>query len=128
MSRQEVQYQTRDWVFLKLQPYLLHSFARWPNEKLSPHYYKPYQILEKIGTITYKLAFPSYAKIHPLFHVSHLKKVIRSQVISQPLPSCLTEDVKLNVQPEEVLTIRGHSLDALKVLVRWEGLPLEESS
>ena len=46
------------------------------NNKLSPRYYGPYQIMKKIGSVAYKLEFPPTTKIHPVFHVSCLKKVI----------------------------------------------------
>ncbi|XP_070044970.1 uncharacterized protein [Nicotiana tomentosiformis] len=41
--------------------------------KLSPRYIKPFEILERIGEVAYKLALPpSLAVVHPLFHRSML--------------------------------------------------------
>ena len=42
-----------DWVFLKFQPYRMRSLARKPNEKLSPKFYEPYQIIEKVVQVAY---------------------------------------------------------------------------
>jgi hypothetical protein len=42
--------------------------------KLAPRYIKPFPILEKCGTVAYKLDLPlSLAGVHDIFHVSQLK-------------------------------------------------------
>lgn len=45
-------------VYLKLQPYGQASVAIRKNLKLSAKYYGRYRILEKIGTMTYRLELP----------------------------------------------------------------------
>ncbi|XP_070042848.1 uncharacterized protein [Nicotiana tomentosiformis] len=45
------------------------------KEKLSPWYIEPFEILERVGEVAYKLALPlSLPAVHPMFHVSMLRK------------------------------------------------------
>ena len=47
--------------------------------KLSPRYIGPFEILERIGDVAYKLALPpSLASVHHVVHVSILKKYIEN--------------------------------------------------
>ena len=46
--------------------------------KLAPRFVGPFRILRKIGDLAYRLDLPSeLAGVHPVFHVSHLKKCLR---------------------------------------------------
>ena len=45
------------------------------NGKLSPRFIGSYEVIEKVGQMTYKLAFPpELEKIHNVFHVSMLRR------------------------------------------------------
>ena len=46
------------------------------DNKLSPKYYGPHKVLQKIGSMAYKLELPAASRVHPIFHVSCLKKFI----------------------------------------------------
>ncbi|MDV3150461.1 MAG: hypothetical protein Q8828_02325, partial [Candidatus Phytoplasma australasiaticum] len=53
--------------------------------KLSPRFIGPFEILSRVGEVAYKLAWPpSLSAVHPVFHVSMLRKYIpdESHVLS----------------------------------------------
>lgn len=80
-KRTERTFAVGDWVWVKLQPYVQTSVARRSSHKLSFKYFGPYEIVNKIGSVAYKLKLPKASSIHPVFHVSLLKKV------QGPIPS-----------------------------------------
>ena len=47
------------------------------NGKLSPRYIGPFEIIDRIGELAYRLTFPLVLqKVHNVFHVSMLKKYL----------------------------------------------------
>jgi len=75
-NRQERTFAVGDWVYVKLQPHIQQSVKRRSNHKLSFKYFGPYLILQTIGKVAYKLQLPASSQIHPVLHVSHLKKAL----------------------------------------------------
>jgi hypothetical protein len=83
----ECQFVEGDQVFLHLQPYKKTSLKDEHCQKLSPKFYGPYAILKCVGHVAYQLALPSDSKLHHVFHVSCLKKVIGTKCQTQTLVS-----------------------------------------
>jgi hypothetical protein len=65
-----------DSVFWKLLPYIQSSVAPRAHHKLLFKYYGPYTVLERVGEVAYRLALPEGNRIHPVIHVSQLKKAV----------------------------------------------------
>lgn len=89
-KRHHEEFAIGDLVFLKLRPYCQHSLAKRKYEKLIACYYGPYEVLQRIGQVAYKLELPSTTLIHPVFHVSQLRRARGISTSSPLLPPQLT--------------------------------------
>ena len=74
MKRKDIEYEVGDKVFLKVSP--CRKVLRFGKKgKLSPRFIGPYEFLEIIGPMAYRLALPpELAKLHDVFHLSMLWK------------------------------------------------------
>jgi hypothetical protein len=114
--RSERSFEVGDWVFLRLQPYKHMSLKQAKKDnKLSPKYYGPYKVLQKIGTMAYKLELPASSRVHPVFHVSCLKKVIGNKIVVQTILPELDEEGKIILEPESITDTRIYQLRKLLV-------------
>jgi hypothetical protein len=73
--------------------------------KLAPRYIGPFPILEKCGTMAYKLDLPpSLAEVHDIFHVPQLKKCFKAPVdVMLPELTPLEVDLSYLEHPIKVL-------------------------
>ncbi|KAL5578816.1 hypothetical protein UlMin_011258 [Ulmus minor] len=91
--------------------------------KLSPRYIRPFEILERIGKVAYKLALPSeLSAVHNVFHVSMLRKYISnpSHVLERESIE-VREDLTYEEQPVQILdrkdkTLHNKVIPLVKVL------------
>ena len=74
LKRKEIEFQVGDKVFLKVS--LWKKILRFGRKgKLSPRFIGPYEIIERIRPVVYRLAFlPELERIHDVFHVSMLHR------------------------------------------------------
>jgi hypothetical protein len=68
---------------LCLQPYKKTSLKVEHCQKIAPKFYGPYTTIKRLGHVAYQLALPSHSKIHHVFHVSCLNKVIGTKCQTQ---------------------------------------------
>jgi len=70
------EFQFEEHVYFHIKP-KLRSLKIRSCTKLAPRYCGPFEILERIGTLAYKIALPMTVNVHDVFHVSLLKKYVK---------------------------------------------------
>ncbi|XP_074300940.1 uncharacterized protein LOC141632279 [Silene latifolia] len=76
LRRSDIEFTVGDKVLLKVSP--MKGVMRFCKRgKLSQKYIGPYEILDRVGEVAYRLAPPpSLARVHIVFHVSQLRKYV----------------------------------------------------
>ncbi|KAK9121297.1 hypothetical protein Syun_018914 [Stephania yunnanensis] len=98
----DTKFQVGDRVYLKLRPYCQQSLARRMNEKMSPRFFCPFSVIDK------------------------LRKAVGAANRVQPLPTTLSADSEWVVEPAAVLGVRRTGATR-EVLVKWKDLPMFEA-
>ena len=101
--------------------------------KLSPRFIGPYDIVEKVGKLAYRLALPNaLGKVHDVFHISRLKcYVAASSHVLDPKPSDLDENLSYEEQPIRILDRKVRSTrrkDITMVKVLWSDHRSQEAT
>lgn len=131
MKRVERSFEPGDLVYLKMAPYRLAAFGFRGAIKLHNKFYGPFLVTQKVGRAAYKLQFPSHVKIHPVFHVSQLKKHIGSKAIPSPNLPMVNEDGTVKTGPFAVLQVRQvprNNLPVVQWYIQWENLSPTEAT
>jgi len=122
--RRELRFEVGDHVFLKISP--SRGVMRFGKKgKLSPRYVGPFEILERIGEVAYRIALPpQFSGLHNVFHVSMLRKYVADppHVIQLEVPE-IRQDLSLEERPVEIVDRMVHQLRRRTipmVKVRWQ--------
>jgi hypothetical protein len=123
------QFSVGDKVFLRVRP--RKSPIRYgKGSKLAPRFVGPFEILERIGPVAYRLALPpSLARVHDVFHVSLLRQYIPDLTHVLDWNTLQVEDGQLALEPvrilqQRTLNLRGRSIE--QVRVQWD--PSDDAS
>ncbi|GKA48551.1 reverse transcriptase domain-containing protein [Tanacetum coccineum] len=121
--RKPLEFQVGDHVMLKVSPWK--GVVRFGKKgKLAPRFIGPFEILERVGLVAYRLRLPEeLSRVHDTFHVSNLKKSLADANFYVPLDEIKVDKTLRFV--EEPLEIVDHEVKTLKrskipiVKVRW---------
>ena len=132
LKRRDIEFAVGEFVFLKISP--MKGVMRFGKKgKLSPRYIGPFEILDRIGQVAYRLALPpALAETHNVFHISMLRKYVSdpSHVLSYE-PLQLKQDLSYDEQPERILEkgikeLRSKRIPLVKVL--WKNSTEREAT
>ena len=106
--RRELEFHVEDWVLLKVSP--MKGVMRFGKKgKVSPRYVGPYKIFKRIGKVEYELDLPAVlATVHPVFHISLLKKCVGDPASVVPLETVALKD-SLSYEDVRVVILDRHN-------------------
>ncbi|GJS60976.1 hypothetical protein Tco_0655760 [Tanacetum coccineum] len=102
--RKPLEFEVGDQVLLKVSPWK--GVVRFGNKgKLAPRYVGPFEILERIGPVAYRLRFPQeLSGVHDTFHVSNLKKCLADANLHVPLGEVkIDKTLRFVEEPVEIM-------------------------
>ena len=120
----DLEFEVEDRVFLKLSPWK--GVVRFEKRgKLNPRYIGPFEIIERIGPVAYRLDLSEKpSRVYNVFHISMLRKYIPdpSQVLETPEIE-LRDDLSYEEQPVQILgreekELLNKTISLVKVLWR----------
>ena len=105
-------------------------YSNAPTKKLLPWWAGPYKILERIGSVAYKLDLLATIKAYNVFHVSALKEYLESdnkdQRPERP-PPVITNSSNDEFEVKAILNDHVRR-NKLQYLVKWKGYPLHKAT
>ncbi|GKA21206.1 putative nucleotidyltransferase, ribonuclease H [Tanacetum coccineum] len=129
--RRALEFKPGDRVFLKVSPCRgVRHFGL--KGKLSPRFIGPFEILDRVGEVSYRLALPSQlSHVHNVFHVSLLRgyNYHPYHIVQYPFDK-IREDLSFAEEPEAILdrqerVMRKKTIPLVKVL--WKNHPVREA-
>ena len=132
LKRKDIKFSIGDKVFLKVSPWK--KVLRFGKKgKLSPRFIGPYEILERVGPVAYRLALPpELERIHNVFHVSMLRRyrsdpahIIQAESV-QIQPDLTYEEEPVQILAREVKELLNKKVPLVKIL--WRSHKAEEAT
>ena len=132
MKRKYIEYEVGDKFFLNLSPWK--KVLRFGKKgKLSLRFIGPYEVLERIGPVAYRLALPlELDKLHGVFHVSMLRRYRSNESHILPIRDIQVQlDFTFDEVPKAILDCEVKQLwnkQVLLVKVFWQHHGIEEAT
>ncbi|XP_042059493.1 uncharacterized protein LOC121804000 [Salvia splendens] len=130
--QKEMEYKVGDKVFLRVSPWK--GVMRFGQRgKLSPRYIGPYDIVERVGPLAYRLALPpELEQIHNVFHVSMLRRYRSdpSHILKDP-DIQISENLSyieepVNIVDRQIKQLRRKDIPRVKVI--WQNHGVKEAN
>ena len=125
------QFQVNDLLYLRFHPYKQTTIKGKGSKNLKPRFYGPYKVIRKVGEVAYQLELPMARKIHNVFHVSCIKKVIGHHISFLYNLKPLDDEGQLVLTPKEILRTKERRIRSRTIKeysVQWKDFPSEEAT
>ncbi|KAF5480773.1 hypothetical protein F2P56_001489 [Juglans regia] len=124
---------SRDEILIMLKKNLLdvQTVSQVSRSKLAARYCGSFKVLECIGEVAYKLELPPNSSVHPIFHVSRLKKYVGPNSQISPVLPLVDSHGIFKMELEAILDRRMTVVDNrpfIELLVKWRGVTKENST
>jgi len=128
--RRHIEYNIGDKVLLSTRHINNPVDKNRPTRKLSPKFIGPYKIIKKVSTTAYKLDLPETLRIHPVFHVSLLKRYHETSNFSRtiPPPPIFIPETQQEEYEVEIILDKKIIQNKTQYLVKWLGYPLHDAT
>ena len=132
LKKRPLEFNPGDFVFLRVSP--MKGVMRFGKKgKLSPKYIGPFEILDKVGVVAYRLALPpALDRVHNVFHVSQLRRYIPDPShILHPEEVSFDESLSYEEYPVRILDTkvrRTRNRETRMVKVLWTNHNTEEAT
>ncbi|KAK6160882.1 hypothetical protein DH2020_004263 [Rehmannia glutinosa] len=130
--RKPLEFSIGDMIFIKVAP--MKGVMRFGKKgKLNPRYIGPFEILERIGSLAYRIALPpALSGVHNVFHVSMLKMYIpdQSHILSYKSLN-IRDNLTYEETPVRIVDKIEKELRRKKVVlvkVQWRNHTIEEAT
>lgn len=116
----------RDHIYLKRERHLKGQ----PISRLAPRCDSPYQVLEKIGMLNYRLKLTSKNRHHLVFHVDQLRSakaatMVPNRDFPEPPPIIINEKAEYKVEKIQNSRVQEKKFE---YYVKWKGYPNSKRS
>ncbi|CAM8954215.1 unnamed protein product [Rhodiola kirilowii] len=112
-------------------PYRQNSLRSRGTNKLARRFYGPFEVLERIGPVAYRLKLPSTARIHNVFHIALLRRFVGNPATINPHFPAQLEDLRPNLTPADILGSRHIKVPngwKTQWLIKWKDLSTTEAT
>ena len=100
------------------------------SHKLSPRFFGPFKIIQRVGEVAYRLDLLVGSSIHLVFHVFCLKAKLGHKTIPHLLPFVNSQGV-LAFETVAILQTMSHQLHRrtiTQLLVQWQGCSSKDAT
>ena len=130
--RRDEQFSVGDNVLVSSENINLPSQVNRPTRKFQAKFLGPYKVIETVSPTAYRLELPETLKIHPVFHISNLRRYVESdeQLFPErtvpPPPPLVFDDDHVEYLVEKILDKRIRRIGRgtrTEYLVKWKNYP-----